>query len=83
VVLGLGLFPASSSVGLSLGSRSYNRNGAKAVQAAGGQELEARAKETLLPQLLARRVGLQAKEGPFDALTAHHPNGKHVWDLED
>ncbi len=50
---------------------------------AGGQELEENAKETLLTQLLARRVGLQAKEGPFDTLTAHHPKGKPVWDLKD
>ena len=60
---------------------------AKAVERAalhaGGQELEERAKETLLTQLLTRRVGLQAKEGPFDTLTAHHPKGKPVWDLED
>ena len=33
--------------------------------------------------LLLARVGLQAKEGPFDTLTAHHPKGKPVWDLED
>jgi hypothetical protein len=56
---------------------------AQAAQAAGGQELDAEAKQTLLTQLLARRVGLQAKEGPFDTLTAHHPKGKPVWDLED
>lgn len=48
----------------------------------GGQELEENAKETLLTQLLTRRVGLQAKE-PFDTLTAHHPKGKAVWDLND
>jgi len=56
---------------------------AQAATAAGGQELAAEAKDTLLTQLLARRVGLQAKEGPFDTLTAHHPKGKPVWDLED
>ncbi len=55
---------------------------AQVAGGAGGQELEAEAKETLLAQLLARRVGLQAKE-PFDTLTAHHPKGKPVWDLED
>ncbi len=55
---------------------------AQAATGAGGQELEAKAKETLLSQLLTRRVGLQAKE-PFDTLTAHHPKGKPVWDLED
>jgi hypothetical protein len=56
---------------------------AQAVNATGGQELEAEAKQTLLTQLLARRGGLHAKEGPFDTLTAHHPKGKPVWDLED
>lgn len=56
---------------------------AQAATGAGGQELEAEAKETLLTQLLTRRVGLQAKEGPFDTLTAHHPKGKPIWDLED
>jgi hypothetical protein len=55
---------------------------AQAATGAGGQELEAEAKETLLTQLLTRRVGLQAKE-PFDTLTAHHPKGKPVWDLND
>src|SRR5216684_3782432 len=49
---------------------------------AGGQDMEAEAKATLLSQLLTRRLGLQAKE-PFDTLTAHHPKGKPVWDLED
>jgi len=54
----------------------------QAATGAGGQELAAEAKETLLTQLLTRRVGLQAKE-PFDTLTAHHPKGKPVWDPED
>jgi hypothetical protein len=49
---------------------------------AGGQEMEAEAKTTLLSQLLGRRLGLQAKE-PFDTLTAHYPKGKPVWDLDD
>ncbi len=53
---------------------------AQAATGAGGQELEEDAKATLLTQLLTRRVGLQAKE-PFDTLTAHHPKGKAVWDL--
>lgn len=56
---------------------------AQAASDAGGRELEAEAKETLLTQLLTRRLGLQAKEGPFDTLTAHHPKGKPVWDLKD
>ena len=55
----------------------------RTILAAGGQELAAEAKEPLLTQILARRVGLQAKDGPFDTLTAHHPKGKLVWDLED
>ncbi len=54
----------------------------QAAIGAGGQEMEAEAKEILLTQLLTRRVGLQAKE-PFDTLTAHHPKGKPVWDLND
>jgi hypothetical protein len=49
---------------------------------AGGQEMEVEAKATLLSQLFARRLGLQAKE-PFDTMTAHHPKGKPVWDLDD
>jgi hypothetical protein len=53
------------------------------ILAAGGQELAAEAKDPLLTQILARRIGLQAKEGPFDTLTAHHPKGKLVWDLDD
>ena len=56
---------------------------AQAALGAGGQEMEAKAKEILLTQLLTRRVGLQAKEGPFDTLTAHHPKAKPFWDLED
>jgi len=55
----------------------------RTILTAGGQELAAEAKEPLLAQILARRVGLQAKEGPFDTLTAHHPKGKLVWDLDD
>ena len=55
---------------------------AQAATGAGGVELEEDAKATLLSQLLARRLGLQAKE-PFDTLTAHHPKGKPVWDLND
>ena len=55
---------------------------AQAPTGAGGVELAAAAKETLLTQLLTRRVGLQAKES-FDTLTAHHPKGKAVWDLDD
>ena len=66
---------------------SRNAVMAKAVEqaatSAGGQELEESAKETLLTQLLTRRLGLQAKEGPFDTLTAHHPKGKPIWDLKD
>src|SRR5262245_52604477 len=54
----------------------------RTILTAGGQELAAEAKDTLVAQMLARRVGLQAKEGPFDTLTAHHPKGKPVWDLE-
>src|SRR2546427_11661945 len=50
---------------------------------AGGQELAEEAKSTLVTQLIARRRGLQAKDGPCDTLTAHHPKGKPVWDLED
>jgi hypothetical protein len=50
---------------------------------AGGQGLAEEATRTLVTQLLARRRGLQAKEGPFDTLTAHHPKSKPVWDLED
>ena len=49
---------------------------------AGGHDMAEEAKATFLSQLLARRLGLQAKE-PFDTLTAHHPKGKAVWDLED
>ena len=49
---------------------------------AGGQDMADEAKATFLSQLLARRIGLQAKE-PFDTLTAHHPKGKPMWDLED
>jgi hypothetical protein len=55
---------------------------AQAATGAGGVELEEDAKATLLSQLLARRLGLQAKE-PFATLTAHHPQGKPIWDLED
>jgi hypothetical protein len=55
---------------------------AQAVTGAGGVELAEDAKAALLSQLLARRLGLQAKE-PFTSLTAHHPKGKPMWDLED
>jgi hypothetical protein len=55
---------------------------AQAATGAGGVELEEDTKAMLLSQLLTRRLGLQAKE-PFDTLTAHHPKGKPVWDLED
>ena len=55
---------------------------AQAATGAGGVELGKDAKASLLSQLLGRRLGLQAKE-PFDTLTAHHPKGKAVWDLED
>lgn len=49
---------------------------------AGGQDMADEAKAELLTQLLARRVGLHAKE-PFVTLTAHHPKGKPIWDLND
>jgi hypothetical protein len=54
----------------------------RTILAAGGTELDEEPKTTLLSQLLARRIGLQAKE-PFETMTAHHPKGKPVWDLED
>jgi hypothetical protein len=54
----------------------------RTIRSAGGEELDEEPKTTLLSQLLARRLGLQAKE-PFDTLTARHPKGKPVWDLED
>jgi len=55
---------------------------ARLATLAGGQKMAEEAKTTLLSQLLTRRLGLQAKE-PFDTLTAHHPKGKPVWDLND
>jgi len=55
---------------------------ARLATLAGGQEMAEETKAVLLSQLLARRIGLQAKE-PFDTLTAHHPKGKPVWDLDD
>ena len=54
----------------------------RTIRTAGGVELDEEAKTLLLSQILARRLGLQAKE-PFDTLTAHHPKGKPVWDLDD
>ena len=55
---------------------------ARLATLASGQDMAAEAKAMFLSQLLARRLGLQAKE-PFDTLTAHHPKGKPMWDLND
>lgn len=55
---------------------------ARLATLAGGQDMAEEAKAMFLSQLLARRLGLQAKE-PFDTLTAHHPKGKPLWDLTD
>ena len=54
----------------------------RAIRAAGGVELDTEARTTLIPQILARRRGLQAKER-FETLVAHHPTGKPWWDLDD
>ncbi len=84
VVLSRRLFPEAAYIGV----REPTRNAPIATEVAqlatlaGGQEMEEEAKATLLSQLLGRRLGLQAKE-PFDTLTAHHPKGKPVWDLDD